>query len=154
MSGLRVMLPRRTAGGQLFLGAFTLTEVLNITNTAVTKVTKEVGASLTLTGVSPKGSQPTNAIPNPERPRYPLQMLSHCYVPFGATRKPAPEGMELDADFVDAVARGQSKYKTSNSTAKDGEVKEKSKKRKKAVTQDESGAPKKSKRAKQAAQED
>ena len=45
MSGLKVMLPRRTAGGQLFLGAFALMKVLNITDIAVTK-SYERGRSL------------------------------------------------------------------------------------------------------------
>jgi hypothetical protein len=77
-------------------------------------------------------------------------MLSHCYVPFGAKRKPTLEGMGMDVDTAVAEARGQPKYKKSTSTGKQGEAKEKSKKRKKEVAQDESGAPKKSKRAKQA----
>jgi len=132
LRGLKVMLPRRTAGGQLFL------------------TTKEVGASLTLVGVPPKPAQSEDALRNPERPRYPLQMLSHTYVPFGAKQVPVPGTTGMDVDVPEPGAR-KSKSKKASSPTKDGEVKEKSKKRKKEATQDETGVPKKSKRAKQAA---
>jgi len=115
------------------------------------KATKEVGASLTLTGVSPKPSSQNNKnpLPNPERPRYSPKMLSHCYVPFGVKRGTPSEILKMGVDSVGPGEDNQSKPKKTMAGANAGEGKEKSKKRKKEATQDESNAPKKSKRAKQ-----
>jgi hypothetical protein len=104
-----------------------------------------------LSGVSPQSSHP-DALRIPERPRYPLQMLTHCYVPFGVKRGPEIKSLAMDVDPTDLESRDEGKSKKHDLTSNDGqEVKTKSKKRKKHSALEESSVPKKSKRAKQAA---
>jgi len=132
MKGLKILFPRRTAGGQLYIA------------------TKQIGSYLSLSGVSPQTPPQAEVLQNPERPRYPLQMLSHSYMPFGVKRGPRTENMSMAVDLMESMERKEVKSKNGESTVKDGErVKEKSKKRKKVSAVEDNRAPKKSKRVEQ-----
>lgn len=110
-----------------------------------TIATKSVAECFTLSGTPPQvdPSSAEGVLQTPARPRYPLQMLSHCYVPFGVKSHPRERQSDMDVDMVGSVGLAKSKKVDVS-----GGEETATKKRKKESGQDDTAATKKPKRVK------